>query len=244
MSNDIKKLVVITGASSGFGLEMAKEFSNEGYPLLLLARRVEKMEALNLPKTICKKVDVTDKAAIESAIREAEEKFGKTDLLINNAGVMLLGDLATQDALEWKTMLDVNVMGVMNGMQAVMSDMKDRQCGTIINISSIAGLQPFGNHGAYCASKFGVTGLTRVARAEMSPHNVRVLSVCPGAVTTELLSHTTDNAIIEGYNQWKEDTGAVNITPNDVAKTVRFAYELPQSVSLREIVITDTKQDA
>jgi len=239
-----KRLVVITGASSGFGLEMAKTFSAKGYPLLLLARRIKPMEKLNLPNTIYKQVDVTDKLEFELAVREAESLYGKTDLLVNNAGVMLLGNLEQQDTQEWKRMLDVNVMGVMNGMQIVMNDMKQRKSGTIINISSIAGVQAFGNHAAYCASKFGVTGLTRVARGEMSAHNVRVLSVLPGAVSTELLDHTTDQGIIDGYNDWKQSVGAVNITAADVAHTVLFAYQMPQSVSLREIIITDTKQDA
>lgn len=238
------KLIVITGASSGFGLEMAKEFAKDGYSLLLLARRVEIIEALDLPNTMCRKVDVTNKEEFEKAVREAEAKFGTTDLMINNAGVMLLGDLSIQNPEEWKQMLDVNVMGVMNGMQIVMNDMKAKKCGTIINVSSIAGVQPFGNHAAYCASKFGVTGLTRVVRGELSPFNVRVLSIMPGAVKTELLDHTTDQSIIDGYNEWKEAVGAVNITASDVAKTIKYAYELPQAVSLREIIITDTKQDA
>lgn len=240
----MKKLVVITGASSGFGFELAKEFSKEGYPLLLLARRLEKMEELNLPNSICKKVDVTDRNAFETAVREAEEIYGKTDLIINNAGVMLLGDIASQDASEWKTMLDVNVMGVMNGMQIVMNDMKSRKSGTIINLSSIAGIKAFANHGAYCAAKYGVTGLTEVVRGELSSYNVRVLSICPGAVGTELLSHTTDKSIKDGYNDWKESVGAINITASDIAKTIKFAYEMPQSVSLRQIVIADTMQDA
>ncbi|GLS83428.1 SDR family oxidoreductase [Paraferrimonas haliotis] len=239
-----KKLVVITGASSGFGMAMAQEFSKDGYPLLLLARRVDKMQALNLPNALCREVDVTDKAGFEAAVREAEAQYGKTDLLVNNAGVMLLGDIASQDSAEWKTMLDVNVMGVMNGMQIVMADMRERKSGTIINLSSIAGIQPFGNHAAYCASKYGVRGLTQTARMEMSPHNVRVIAVEPGAVTTELLGHTTDKNIIDGYNQWKNAVGAVNITAEDVARTIKFSYELPQSVLLREIVITDTMQDA
>lgn len=240
----MKKLVVITGASSGFGMEMAKEFSKEGYPLLLLARRIEKMEALNLPNAMCRKVDVTDRVALESAVREAEETYGKVDLIVNNAGVMLLGDLMTQEPAEWKKMLDVNVMGVMNGMQIVMEDMKARRFGTIINLSSIAGVKPFANHAAYCAAKYGVTGLTEVVRGELSSYNVRVLSICPGAVGTELLGHTTDKGIIDGYNEWKESVGATNITPNDVARTIKYAYEMPQSVSLREIIITDTMQDA
>ncbi|MCG8332761.1 MAG: SDR family oxidoreductase [Chitinophagales bacterium] len=238
------RLVVITGASSGFGLELAKEFAKDGYPLLLLARRVERMEALQLPNAMARRVDVTNKEEFEAAIREAEAVYGKTSLIVNNAGVMLLGNLANQDAKEWKRMLDVNVMGVMNGMQIVMNDMKERRDGTIINVSSIAGIQAFGNHAAYCASKFGVTGLTRVVRGEMSSYNVRVLSIMPGAVSTELLSHTSKQDIIDGYNDWKESVGAVNITANDVAKTIKYAYELPQSVSLREIVITDTMQDA
>jgi NADP-dependent 3-hydroxy acid dehydrogenase YdfG len=239
-----KQLIVITGASSGFGLEMAKIFSESGYPLLLLARRVEKMEALNLPNTLCRKVDVTNRATFENAVREAEATFGKTDLIINNAGIMLLGDLATQDPNEWKSMLDLNIIGVMNGMQIVMSDMRERNHGTIINLSSVAGIQPFGNHAAYCASKYGVRGLTQTARMEMSPYNVRVIAVEPGAVTTELIGHTTNKNIIEGYNNWKETVGAVSITAKDVALTIKFAYELPQGVLLREIVITDTKQDA
>ncbi|WP_437824909.1 SDR family oxidoreductase [Tenacibaculum mesophilum] len=239
-----KKLVVITGASSGFGLEMAKMFAEDGYPLLLLARRVEKMEALNLPHTLCKKVDVTDKTGLEKAIRVAEAVYGETDLLINNAGVMLLGSIETQNANEWQKMLDVNVMGVMHGMQTVIPSMKARKGGTIINLSSMAGYQAFENHAAYCASKFGVRGLTQTARLELSPFNVRVITIEPGAVKTELLEHTTDDTIIKGYNEWKESVGAVNITAKDVAKTIKFAYELPQSVLLREIVICDTMQDA
>lgn len=240
----MKKLVVITGASSGFGKELAKEFSKDGYPLLLIARRVEKLEEMNLPNTLCKKVDVTDKCSFETAVREAEDKYGKTDLIINNAGVMLLGDIAKQNPEEWKTMLDVNVLGVMNGIQIVINDMKQRKSGTIINLSSIAGLKPFANHAAYCASKYGVIGLSEVVRSELYSYNVRVLTICPGAVNTELLGHTTDNNIIKSYNEWKESVGAVNITANDVARTIKFAYEMPQAVSLRQIIITDTMQDA
>ncbi len=240
----MKKLVVITGASSGFGKAMAMEFSKAGYPLLLLARRIEVLEGLGLENTMCEKVDVTDKIAFEKAVRKAEAVYGKTDLIVNNAGVMLLGNLEDQDAKEWQKMLDVNVMGVMNGMQIVMNDMKERQCGTIVNISSIAGVKPFGNHAAYCASKYGVVGLSEVARMEMSAHNVRVMRICPGAVATELLSHTTNNDIIEGYNTWKEACGVGSITAQDIAKTIKFAYELPQGVNLREIQIADTKQDS
>ncbi len=239
-----KKLVVITGASSGFGKALALAFNKSGYPLLLIARRVELLEAMQLENTICAQVDVTDRESFEKAVRQAEDIYGKTDLMINNAGVMLLGDLATQDVKQWQTMLDVNVMGVMHGMQIVMEDMKARQCGTIINVSSIAGVKAFGNHAAYCASKYGVVGLSEVVRGELSPYNVRVMRICPGAVATELLGHTTDEDIIKGYNEWKEAVGANSITADDVAKTIQFAYELPQGVNLREIQMADTRQDA
>ena len=241
---ETKKLIVITGASSGFGLELAKAFSKDGYPLLLLARRVEIMEALHLPNTLCRKLDVTNKENFEKVIAEAEAIYGETDLLVNNAGVMLLGDITTQDPAEWKKMLDVNILGVMNGMAAVIQKMKARKSGTIINLSSMAGIQPFGNHAAYAASKYGVRGLTQTARLELSPYNVRVISIEPGAVKTELLGHTTDKSIIDGYNDWKKNVGAINITAADVANTIKFAYQLPQAVLLREIIISDTMQDA
>ncbi len=240
----MKKLVVITGASSGFGKALALEFNKAGYPLLLLARRIELLEEMNLENAICEKVDVIDKDAFERAVRNAEAFYGKTDLIINNAGVMLLGNLENQDSKEWQRMLDVNVIGVMNGMQIVMNDMKERQSGTIINISSIAGVKPFANHAAYCASKYGVIGLSEVTRGELSPYNVRVMRVCPGAVDTELLSHTTNEEIKDGYNDWKSSVGVNSIKTEDVAKTIKFAYELPQGVNLREIQIADTRQDA
>ncbi len=239
-----KKLIVITGASSGFGKALALEFNKAGYPLLLLARRVELLEEMKLENAMCEAVDVTNKEQFENAVRKAEAVYGKTDLMINNAGIMLLGDMATQDVEEWKRMLDVNLMGVMYGMQIVMNDMKESQCGTIVNLSSIAGVKAFPNHGAYCATKYGVVGLSEVARGELAPYNVRVMRVCPGAVPTELLSHTTSDDIKTGYGQWVSSLGLGHITAEDVAKTIKFAYELPQCVNLREIQIAETKQDA
>lgn len=240
----MKNLVVITGASSGFGKAMAKEFSNAGYPLLLIARRVELLEQMNLPNAICKKVDVRDKEAFQQAINNAAAQYGPVDLLISNAGIMLLGNIENQDSQEWQNMLDVNVMGTLNGMQAVMNEMKQRQHGTIVNFSSLAGIKSFVNHAVYCATKFGIEGLSETAREELAPFNVRVMRIAPGAVNTELLSHTTNEEIKNSYNSWLKDTGVGQITPEDIAKTVRFAYEMPQSVNLREIQIADTRQDS
>ena len=237
----MKKLIVITGASSGIGEAIARRLSNEGHPLLLLARRVERLEALDLPNTLCEKVDVTDKASFEAAIAKAEAQFGPVDGLVNNAGVMLLGQIDTQDATEWKRMFDVNVLGLLNGMQSVLAPMMERNSGTIINVSSIAGKKTFPNHAAYCGTKFAVHAISENVREEAAASNVRVTTIAPGAVETELLSHTTSQEIKDGYDDWKVDMGGV-LAADDVARAVEFAYSQPQNVCIREIALAPTKQ--
>lgn len=239
----MKKLVVITGASSGIGEAIARRLSNAGHPLLLIARRVERLEALDLPNTLCEKVDITDKASFEAAIAKAEAQYGATDCIVNNAGVMLLSALDVQDPAEWKTMFDVNVIGLMNGMQAVLAPMIARQSGTIINISSIAGRKSFPNHAAYCGTKFAVHAISENVREEVADSNVRVTTIAPGAVETELLSHTTSNDIIDGYQDWKESMGGA-LQADDIARSVEYAYQQPQGVCVREIVICATRQQA
>ncbi|EKA4469188.1 oxidoreductase [Vibrio parahaemolyticus] len=237
----MKKLVVITGASSGIGEAIARRFSEEGHPLLLVARRVERLEALNLPNTLCEKVDVTDQASLITAIEKAESQFGPADVLVNNAGVMLLGQIDTQDAAEWKRMFDVNVLGLLNGMHSVLASMKARNSGTIINISSIAGKKTFPDHAAYCGTKFAVHAISENVREEVAASNVRVTTIAPGAVETELLSHTTSQDIKDGYDAWKVDMGGV-LAADDVARAVMFAYQQPQNVCIREIALAPTKQ--
>ncbi|MFC1234901.1 SDR family oxidoreductase [Vibrio sp. F74] len=239
----MKKLVVITGASSGIGEAIARRLSNSGHPLLLIARRIDRLEALGLPNALCAKVDVTDKASFEAAIAKAEAIYGPTDCIVNNAGVMLLSELDVQDPAEWKTMFDVNVIGLMNGMQAVLAPMKARQSGTIINISSIAGRKTFPNHAAYCGTKFAVHAISENVREEVSNSNVRVTTIAPGAVETELLSHTSSTDIIDGYQDWKESMGGA-LQADDIARSVEYAYQQPQGVCIREIVICATRQPA
>ncbi|MGF1770588.1 SDR family oxidoreductase [Enterovibrio makurazakiensis] len=237
----MKKLAVITGASSGIGEAIAKQLSAQGHPLLLLARRVDRLEALNLPNTLCKKVDITEKASFDEAVAAAEAMYGEADLLVNNAGVMLLGDMATQDAAEWQNMFNVNVVGLMNGMQSVLAPMIARNSGTIINISSVAGRKTFPNHAAYCGTKFAVHAISENVREEVAAANVRVITIAPGAVETELLSHTTSDDIKAGYESWKEDMGGI-LAADDIANAVTYAYNQPQNVCVREIVIAATRQ--
>ncbi|PSV51438.1 SDR family oxidoreductase [Photobacterium sp. GB-3] len=236
-----KSLVVITGASSGIGEATARQLSAEGYPLLLLARRVDRMEAMNLPNTLCREVDVTDAQAIQAAVTEAEEKFGPVDCLINNAGMMLLGLADEQDPAEWQTMFNVNVMGMLNGIHVVLAGMKARKHGTVINISSIAGRKTFPNHAAYCGTKFAVHAITENIREEVADDNVRFITIAPGAVETELLSHTSSDAIKAGYEEWKEGMGGV-IAPQDIANAISYAYNQPQNLCIREIVLAATRQ--
>ncbi len=236
-----KSLIVITGASSGIGEATARKLSAEGHPLLLLARRVERLEALNLPNAMCRKVDVTDAAAFAAAVKEAEAQFGPVDCLVNNAGMMLLGLAHDQDPAEWKTMFDVNVMGLLNGIHVVLADMKTRQHGTVINISSVAGRKTFPSHAAYCGTKFAVHAITENIREEVADDNVRFITIAPGAVETELLSHTTSNDIKDGYEEWKEGMGGV-IAPSDIANAISYAYQQPQNLCIREIVLAATRQ--
>ncbi|AWZ44997.1 SDR family oxidoreductase [Latilactobacillus sakei] len=241
-----KPLIVITGASSGFGAEIAKIFNAAGYPELLLGRRTAKIEALplNFENVLIESVDVTDQAQFKAAIQKAEAKFGPTDLLVNNAGVMLLGNVLNQDAKEWQTMLDTNVMGVLNGTQIVLPAMVERQHGTIINMSSLAGRKTFVNHAAYVASKFGVHGLSETIREEVSGKNVRISMVAPGAAETELLTHVTDQGALTDYQAWKDSMGGITLDPVHVAKSVKFIYDMPQAVNIRELDIAATRQDS
>lgn len=244
MSN--KPLIIITGASSGFGAKTAEIFNQKGFPLLLIARRVEKIKQLplNFENILIENIDVTQINELNAAIKKAESIYGPADLLVNNAGVMLIGNITEQDESEWQTMLQTNVIGVLNGMKAVLGNMTKRNQGTIINVSSIAGYKAFVDHAAYAASKFGVHGLTETIRQEVADSNVRVSLVSPGAAETELLTHVTNEKSLTDYNSWKESMGGLTLDPVKVAESIFFIYNMPQEVTIREISIAATKQQA
>ncbi|MCU1732070.1 MULTISPECIES: SDR family oxidoreductase [unclassified Pseudomonas] len=239
----LKPLIIITGASSGIGEACARLFSQAGHPLLLLARRLERMQALELPDTLCRAVDIRDREAFAAAVAEAEATYGPADALVNNAGVMLLGQMHEQDPAQWERMLDVNVKGLLNGIHLLAAGMVERRHGTLINVSSVAGRKTFPNHVAYVGTKFAVHGISENLREELSPHNVRVVTIAPGAVETELLGHTTDEAIKRGYEDWKQqDMGGLVLSAEDVAGSILWAYQQPQHVCIREIVLAATRQ--
>jgi NADP-dependent 3-hydroxy acid dehydrogenase YdfG len=234
-------LTVITGASSGIGEAAARTFSAAGYPLLLLARRLERMEALNLPNTLCRAIDVADRAAIAGAIGEAEARFGPVDCVINNAGVAHLANVLEQDPLEWDDMIAVNATGVMNVLHAVMKGMAAQRRGTIINMSSIAGRKVYPDHTVYGGTKFFVHAISESIRGKLAPFDVRVIVMSPGMVETEVLDHVTDPKTLRAYQENKVRIGG-GISADHVAASMLFAYQLPQSVLIQEICISPTRQ--
>ena len=243
MTKKTKPLVVVTGASSGIGAAIARQLSADGHALLLVARRLDKIEALGLTNAICRQVDVTDTEAFRDAVIEAEAAYGPVDCLVNNAGIMLLGQPDVQDPDEWRQMFNLNVLALLGTMQCVLPGMKSRKQGSVINISSIAGKKTFANHAAYVGSKFAVSSISENIREEVAGLGIRIMTICPGAVETDLLGHTTDSEIIDCYQAWKESMGGA-ISPDDIARAVSFIYSQPQNVNIRELVIAATRQNA
>ncbi|QUS54886.1 SDR family oxidoreductase [Pseudovibrio brasiliensis] len=238
-----KPLVVITGASSGIGAAIARTFSKDGHPLLLLDKRKEPMVAMDLPNTICRKVDVTNREQMAKAIRHAEQALGPADAIVNNAGCMFLGELKDQRPEDWNKMIDVNLRGVFNGIHAVLQQMYKRGSGTIINIGSMTAKKPFPMRAAYGATKIAIHGLSEALRQEVAGHNVRVITIVPGLVETALPDSTRDAKIREDYEEQKRQIGGV-LDPQNVADATLFAYNQPQNVNIRELVITATRQSA
>jgi NADP-dependent 3-hydroxy acid dehydrogenase YdfG len=161
--------------------------------------------------------------------------------MINNAGLMQLGPIEKQDPVEWQHMLDTNVLGVLNGCRVALDSMLSRQSGTIINVSSVAGRKTFPNHAAYVGTKFAVHGITENIRSEVAGRNVRVSVIAPGAVETELLSHTSSADVIASYEDWKHSIGGA-LDPESVVRAIRYVYDQPQSVCVREVVLANTLQ--
>jgi NADP-dependent 3-hydroxy acid dehydrogenase YdfG len=237
-----KALVVVTGAGSGIGAATARAFAAAGYPLLLLARRRERLEALGITGALCRAVDVRDRAAVVAAVAEAERLHGPVDGLINNAGIAPLARIEDQDPDDWRDLLDINCLGVMNCMHVVMPGMKVRRHGTIINVSSIAGRKSYPYHDAYGASKAYVHALTEAARRSMASYDVRVIVVSPGLTRSEIESTMLNK---EARDVWAERGAAIGggIDADQVARTMLFAYQMPQDVILQEVVITPTRQE-
>lgn len=238
-----KPLVMITGASSGIGAATARAFSAAGHPLLLVARRLEQMQQLGLANAELAPIDANDTPAVQEAISRAEKKFGPVDLLVNNAGMMDLSQVADQDPAKVQAAFDVNCVALIKNCQLVLGGMQSRKRGTIINLGSIAGKQIYGEHTVYNGTKYAVHAMTEGLRRENAAHNVRVVLVAPGMVDTDLLTNTAEGSTLDGYREYKESIGG-GLQPNDIAAAILQAYQLPQHITYRELVVAPTVQDA
>eukprot|EP00828_Plagiopyla_frontata_P022753 TRINITY_DN2934_c0_g1_i2.p1 TRINITY_DN2934_c0_g1~~TRINITY_DN2934_c0_g1_i2.p1 ORF type:complete len:248 (-),score=52.04 TRINITY_DN2934_c0_g1_i2:78-821(-) len=210
-------------------LELALEqVPQQGYPLLLLARRIDKMKELNLPNALCLQCDITDAKQIEDCIQQGEKLYGAIDCLINSAGTAAGSpDPSTQDLAEQYKMIDINCKGMLNAIHAVLPGMKERKAGTIINIGSLTGKKTFPGVSVYCASKFFVHAVTENMREEMAAFNVRFVVVAPGPTQTDMLPEA-----LKAFEP---------LLPEKIAESAMFAYGMPQDCCVREIVVAPTK---
>ena len=199
----MKKTVLITGCSSGFGKLTAKKFQQEGWNVIATMRSPEKEQELKTLENVwVTRLDVTDKASIQSAVAQGVEKFGTIDVLVNNAGYGGHAMLEQFQEEKIKAMFDTNVFGVIRVSQAVLPIMRKQGGGTIVNVTSMAGHIGLPLTSTYSASKFAVEGLTEGMALEYKPFNIRVKAVAPGAFGTNFTA-ATDNNIEQGDEEVK-----------------------------------------
>lgn len=237
----LDKVVLITGASSGIGAGIARELGRAGARLALGARRTDRLDALAAEiaeatgaEVMTRRLDVTDRADLAAFAEAARARFGKIDVLINNAGIMPLSLMASLKVEEWDRMVDVNIKGVLHGIAAVLPEMTARGAGHIVNIASIGALSVVPTAAVYCATKFAVRAISEGLRQEN--RQLRVTCIHPGVVESELADTITDPAAAEAMKSYR----AIALTPDAIGRAVRFALEQPADVDVSEIVVRPT----
>ncbi|MFH5803337.1 SDR family oxidoreductase [Alienimonas sp. DA493] len=247
MSNNVEhKVVVITGASSGLGEAAARHLASAGALVVLGARRKERIDALAAElggddRALAVRTDVTDREQVQRLVDAAVERFGRVDVMINNAGLMQQSPLEALKVDEWDAMIDVNVKGVLYGIAAVLPHMKERKAGHIINVSSVAGHKVLPAGAVYCATKHAVRAISEGLRSEVKPYNLRTTTISPGAVDTELPTHITHEESRKGMHDFYEQAA---IPADSFARAVAFAIEQPEEVDVNEILYRPTQQEA
>lgn len=239
-------VALVTGASSGIGDATVKALANEGASVALAARRKPQLhdladrieadggDALVVP------TDVTDENDVQEMVETTHEEFGRLDILVNNAGVMLLEPVKSADTDNFRQMVEVNLMGLMNATHAVLPILQEQGQGHIVNVSSVAGRQASTNSSGYNATKFGVNGFTEALRQEITQEGIRTTLIEPGVVDTELQDHIPDENAKESIEEWVEAMSP--LTSEDIARSIHYAVTQPQHVSVNEILIRPTQQ--
>jgi len=240
MDSPQSKVVLITGASSGIGEATVRMLAAQGHRLLIGARRTDRLAALAAAldaggnNVIYQSLDVTSADSVNAFARFALERFGKIDVIVNNAGIMPLSPLRAVKVDEWDRMIDVNIRGVLHGIAAVLPTMEAQGYGQVINISSIGGLSVSPTAAVYCATKYAVRAISDGLRQESD--RIRVTVICPGVVESELANTITDDTARQAMNEFRR----IAMTPDAIARAVAYAIAQPADVDVSEIVLRPT----
>jgi len=256
-NNNNSKVAIVTGASSGIGYATSLALSKAGTRVAVGARRMDRLQELveQIVKNhdegrreveeeeifIQRKLDVTSKSDCDSFVNTVVRRWGRVDILINNAGLMPLSYFKNCKIEEWEQMIDVNIKGVLYCTSAVIPYMLDKKSGHIVNLSSVAGRIVFAGGSIYCATKHAITAFSEGLRKELSPeYNIRVTCVEPGAVSTELLETITD----ESMSKFMEASKSMErLQSEDVANAILYAIQAPNHVNVNEILMRPTAQE-
>jgi NADP-dependent 3-hydroxy acid dehydrogenase YdfG len=247
MSNNIEgKVVVITGASSGLGEATARLLSSQGASVVLGARRVDRLKSLadeltqKGGKALAVATDVTNSDQVKSLVEASVQKFGRIDVMINNAGLMPLSLIERLKIDDWNRMIDVNIKGVLYGIAAALPHMKKQKSGHIINVSSVAGHEVRPGSVVYSATKHAVRVISEGLRQEVKPYNIRTTVISPGAVATELPNSITEPDVAENIQKFYEEFA---IPAESFAQAVLYAMSQPDEVDINEILFRPTRQE-
>jgi NADP-dependent 3-hydroxy acid dehydrogenase YdfG len=238
------RTAVVTGASSGIGEATARALAADGYRVALLARRVDRITALADEfdnGSIAIAADVTDRDSITAAAQRVQDELGGADVLVNNAGIMLLGPFAADQHDDYRQMIEVNLLGAITATEVFLDQLKDGaedRGGDIINISSVAGRSARAGNGVYAATKWGVNGWSESLRQELLP-DVRVTLIEPGVVATELPSHITHQDTRQGV---QEMYSHAEVTADDIADVIAFTLSRPRHLAINEILVRPAGQ--
>ena len=234
------KVAVVTGASSGIGAATARALAADGYRVALLARRLDRISSLAVELgngSVAIEADVTDRDSIVAAADRVRRELGTAGVLVNNAGVMLLGPFGSGQRADYRQMIEVNLLGAITATEVFLDQLKAGG-GDIINISSVAGRTARSGNGVYAATKWGVNGWSESLRQELLP-DVRVTLVEPGVVATELPNHITHADTKHGVQQLYDKA---EVTAEDVAEIIAFILSRPRRLAINEILLRPAGQ--
>jgi NADP-dependent 3-hydroxy acid dehydrogenase YdfG len=233
-------VAVVTGASSGIGEATARALAASGYRVALLARRLDRITALadELGNgSIAIHADVTDRDSIVAAAERVRQELGSADVLVNNAGIMLLGPFDTDQRDDYRQMIEVNLLGAITATEVFLDQLKDGG-GDIVNISSVAGRTARAGNGVYAATKWGLNGWSESLRQEVLP-DVRVTLIEPGVVATELPNHITHDETRQGVQQLYSQA---EVTAGDIAQVIAFILSRPRRLAINEVLLRPAAQ--